>query len=127
MIKLQPLARLRALLRRGYALMRGDYWFPHVPLALAMAAGGLLLLQLNFADQWQHYAEALVHRRFDLPPQLLPPLLIGSGMLIMAIGLLWRSRLAWTMALLLALTGAASLVLGENISTTTCCWRISCW
>ena len=115
MIKLQPVARLRALLRRGNALMRGDYWFPHVPLALAMAAGGLLLVRLKFANEWEYYAEALVHRRFDLPPQLLPPLLIGGGMLIMAIGLLWRSRLAWTMALLLTLTGTASLVLGRHL------------
>ena len=114
MITVQPLARLRALLRRGNALLRGDYWFPHVPLALAMAAGGLLLLRLNFSGSWQQYADALVHRHFGLPQQLLPPLLIGSGMLIMAIGLLWRSRLAWTMALLLVLTGTASLLLGRH-------------
>jgi voltage-gated potassium channel len=84
-----------------------------------MAAGGLLLLQLNVGDRWQQYAQALLHRRLDLPPQLLPPLLIGGGMLIMAFGLLWRSRLAWTMALLLALTGAASLVLGQHHALLT--------
>ncbi len=114
MIELQPIERLRALLRRGNMLVRGDYWFPHVPLAIAMAAGGLLLLQLNIGGKWEHYLEALVQRRLDLPPQLLPPLLIGGGMLLMAIGLLWRSRLAWTMALLLTITGAASLMLGEH-------------
>ncbi|MEO8124277.1 MAG: NAD-binding protein [Burkholderiales bacterium] len=116
MIRLQPLARLRAMLRRWNALLRGDYWFPHVPLALAMAAGGVLLLELNFGDQWRHYADAVAHGRFDLAPRLLPPLLIGGGMLIMAIGLLWRSRLAWTMALLLVLTGATSLMLGRHFN-----------
>ena len=35
-------------------------------------------------------------------------------MLIMAFGLLMRSRLAWTMATLLAMTGAASLVFGAH-------------
>ena len=116
MIELHPFLRLRALARRGNAHLRGDYWFPHAPLALAMAVGGLLLLQLNFGDQWQHYGQALVDRRFDLPPRLMPPLLIGSGMLIMGIGLLWRSRLAWNMALLLVLTGATSLVLGRHFN-----------
>lgn len=116
MIQLPRVVRLRALLRRGNTRIRGDYWFPHVPLALAMAAGGLDLLQINFVDDWQHYALALMDRSLDLPPQLLPPLLIGGGMLITAIGLLWRSRLAWTMALLLALTGATNLVLSGQAS-----------
>ncbi len=116
MIELQFAARLRALLRRWHAAMHGDYWFPHVPLALALTVGGLLLLQLNFGGQGLQYVEAMEHRRFDIPQQLLPSLLIGGGMVIMAIGLLWRSRLAWTMALLLVMTGAASLVLGEHFS-----------
>ena len=114
MIEIDPVARLRALLRRGNALVRGHYWFPHVPLALAMAVGGLLLLQLNFANTWRQYAEALVLRRADVPPQLLPSLLVGGGMLIIAVGLLWRSRLAWTMSLLLTLTGAVSLMMGRH-------------
>jgi hypothetical protein len=50
-------------------------------------------VRLNFANEWEYYAEALVHRRFDLPPQLLPPLLIGGGMLIMAIGFLLASSI----------------------------------
>lgn len=117
MITLQPLARLRALLRRWNALLRGDLWFPHVPLALAMVAGGVLLLELNFGDQWPHYADELSSGHFDLAPRLLPPLLIGGGMLVMGVGLLWRSRLAWTMALLLVLTGATSLTLGRHFSS----------
>lgn len=114
MIGLPFAARLRALLRRGNALLRGGRWFPHVPLSLAMAVGGVLLLQLNFAGRWEQYSEALVQHRLELPPKLLPLLLIGGGMLIIAAGLLWRSRLAWTMALLLTLTGAASLLLGGH-------------
>lgn len=102
------------MFRRWFAVVRGDYWFPHVPLAIAMAVGGLLLLRLDFAGHWQHYVDSLAHGRFDLPPGLLPPLLIGGGMLIMAGGLLLRSRLAWTMATLLAITGAVSLLLGHH-------------
>lgn len=102
------------MLRRFHAAVHGEYWFPHVPLALALALGGILLLQLDFGGRWDRYAQGLLHGRFEVAPGLLPPLLIGGGMLIMAAGLLWRSRLAWTMALLLALTGAASLLLGQH-------------
>ncbi|HEX6019582.1 MAG TPA: NAD-binding protein [Burkholderiaceae bacterium] len=109
MLSFPPSVRARSLLRRWYAAVHGRHWFPHVPLALAMAVAGLLLLQLDFGQRWLLYADALVRGRFDLPSGLLPPLLIGGGMLVMACGLLLRSRLAWTMALLLMLTGVASL------------------
>lgn len=111
------MARGRAWLRRGYTLLRGERWFPHVPLAVAMVVGALALLQLDLGQHLEHYADQLAHGRFDLPPALLPPVLIGGGMLIMAIGLLWRSRLAWTMALLLVLTGSTSLLLARHFSS----------
>lgn len=117
MVKLRPFTRIRSIARRWYALVRGEYWFPHIPLALAMALGGLLLLQLDFAGRWRSYVDSLLHGQFDLAPALLPPFLIGGGMLVMAIGLLLRSRLAWAMALLLALTGITSLLLGHHTNS----------
>ncbi len=111
---LRPISRIRSLARRWYALVRGEYWFPQVPLAVALALGGLLLLQLDFGGHFRNYADSLLHGQFALAPRLLPSLLVGGGMLIMAIGLLLRSRLAWTMALLLVLTGATSLVVGHD-------------
>src|SRR5690606_17899501 len=62
---------------------------------------------------WREYLDGMLNGRFAVRPQRLPGLLIGGGMLIMAGGLLSRSRLAWTMALLLALTGATSLMFGQ--------------
>ncbi len=117
LLKISPLNRLRSGARRLFAAVRGDYWFPHVPLAIAMVLGGYFLLRLDFAGRWQKYAEALAHGEFNLPASLLPPLLIGGGMLIMAFGLLMRSRLAWTMATLLAITGGASLLFAHGQST----------
>ncbi len=111
---ISPVNRVRSLLRRLHAAVHGDFWFPHVPLALAMVLGGYFLLRLDFAGRWQQYAEALSRGQFNLPASLLPSLLIGGGMLIMAFGLLMRSRLAWTMAMLLAMTGVASLMFGEH-------------
>ena len=113
-MQISPISKTRSLLRRWYAAIGGEHWFPHVPLALALALGGILLLQLDFGGRWERYARGMLHGRFEVAPGLLPPLLIGGGMLIMAAGLLWRSRLAWTMALLLALTGVTSLLVGQH-------------
>lgn len=112
-----PFNRVRPLLRRWYTAVRGEAWFPHVPLALAMAVGGVFLLRADFQGRWQQHLEALVQGDFNLPASLLPPLLIGGGMLVMALGLLMRSRLAWTMALLLAITGAVNLLFGTHLQS----------
>lgn len=79
-----------------------------------MVLGGYFLLRLDFAGRWHQYAQALAQGDFEVPARLLPPLLIGGGMLIMAFGLLTRSRLAWTMATLLAITGGVSLLFDEH-------------
>ncbi len=84
------------------------YWFPHVPLALLLALGGFLLLDSDFGQTWRRYLDDFAHGSVTLGPQLLPPLLLGVGMLTMALGLLLRSRVAWTMALLLVGTAAVS-------------------
>src|SRR6185437_1317904 len=77
------------------------------PLALLLGLGALALLRLDLGADWQHYLARLAGGRFDLKPSVLPPLLIG-------IGLLLRSRLAWAMALLLAATALANLLLGTH-------------
>src|SRR5699024_10338123 len=65
-------------------------------------------------DRWGPFLVNMIHGQVDISPNLLPPLLIGTGMLIMAGGLLLRSRLAWTMALLLAATAAVSMFFGQH-------------
>lgn len=113
-MKLEPVARLRAQAQRLHHALRGSLWFPHVPLALLLGLGGLWLLQTDLGAHWQAYARELVEDASHLNPRLLPPLLIGGGMLTMAVGLLWRSRLAWAMALLLAATAAISTLVSEH-------------
>ena len=90
--------------------MAGDYWFPHVPLAVFIAMGGIWILPIDLGGNWHVYADALLSGKVHLQPRLLPSLLIGGGMMTMALGLLWRSRLAWTMALLLVITATISLL-----------------
>ncbi|MEY2150436.1 MAG: voltage-gated potassium channel protein [Rhodanobacter sp.] len=109
-----PIRRLRAQLQRFHHVVRGRHWFPHVPLALLLGLAGLSLLRAELGTHWDDYAQLLVLNASHLQPKMLPSLLIGGGMLTMALGLLWRSRLAWTMALLLEIVGTFSLVIGQH-------------
>ncbi|HET7662416.1 MAG TPA: ion channel, partial [Rhodanobacteraceae bacterium] len=109
-----PLQRLRIALKRLHQGVRGDSWFPHVPLALLLGLGGLWLLKTDLGSRWDAFIINLFHGQTHIPPRVFPPLLIGTGMLIMALGLLLRSRLAWIMALLLAATAAISMFFGVH-------------
>lgn len=105
------LQRFRARFQRLHHEYGGHYWFPHVPLALLLIGGGLWMLNARFGTHWQRYAEELLHGQFPLTPVMLPPLLIGGGMVTMGLALLWRSRLAWVIAVLLATVGAVNTAL----------------
>lgn len=106
--------RLRARSQRLLHGVRGHLWFPHVPLALLLSGGSWWILNTWFGSRWVPLVHALLRGQFAVKPSLLPPLLIGAGMLTMGIALLWRSRLAWTMALLLATLGAINTELTAN-------------
>ncbi|MFK2901548.1 voltage-gated potassium channel protein [Dyella jejuensis] len=114
---LKPLwQRWHAGLQRWARRLRTHGWFPHVPLALVLAGGALKLLHTDLGRNWQRYLALLANGQFDAHPGLLPPLLIGLGQLTMALGLLMRSRLAWTMAVLLTIAAMASLLFGWHHS-----------
>lgn len=105
---------LRIQLQRLHHAVHGRLWFPHVPLALLLGAGGVGLLHAELGSTWQPLLRRLLSGHADLDPALLPPLLIGLATVVMALGLLFRSRLAWVMALLLAATAAVSMLFGEH-------------
>ncbi len=111
-----PLQRLRIVLQRLHRNVRGDGWFPHVPLALLLGLGGIWLLHSDLGPRWDVFVVNLLHLQTNIPPSVLPPLLIGAGMVIMALGLLLRSRLAWVMALLLAALAAISMFFGVHVN-----------
>lgn len=105
----------RRLVWRIYRLGRLDLWFPHVPLAFAVgSAGGLALLPAI-----RRYMSEYLHLQFnglfsDLHPlsenvnalllQGVPITALGVLQLFLAIGLLFRARLAWILSLLITLT-----------------------
>lgn len=104
------LQRFRARAQRLHHGLGGHYWFPHVPLALLLGLGGLWMLRASFGTHWLEYIQALVEQKVSLRLSRLPPLLIGGGMFTMSLGLLWRSRLAWVMSVLLAVTAVFNTV-----------------
>ncbi|MEO8809624.1 MAG: NAD-binding protein [Rhodanobacter sp.] len=106
--------QLRTLWHATGKALRLDVWFPQIPLAALMWLGGIWLLEADVGRNWQHYFSQILHGSLSMPPQMLPPILIGSGMLTIALGLLWRSRIAWVMAMLLVLTAAISTRFGVH-------------
>lgn len=104
-IHLTPAAgRWKRVVLRAGRMAGARYWFPHIPLSLALAIAGLLLLWIMFGSQLHfllsNFPENLLHFR----PSSMPYLLIGVAMLIMSVGLLFRSRFAWIIALVLTAT-----------------------
>ncbi|MDE1893670.1 MAG: NAD-binding protein [Xanthomonadaceae bacterium] len=114
LMKLSPVQQLRIQLRRLDRLLRGPLWFPHLPLAVLTAMGGAWLLRQGIGAGWSAFLADLLTGHPQLQPRLLPQLLLGIGMLITALGLLFRSRVAWLMALMLALAAVLSQLLGHH-------------
>ena len=104
-------ARFTVFARRLGRALRASYWFPHIPLSVALAGAGYLLLRLVFFPQKNLLLSDFPRHILDLRPSSMPYVLIGVGMLIMSIGLLFRSRFAWIITIVLT----ASLVLSAEI------------
>ena len=105
-------ARFLVNARRTAQLVRARYWFPHVPLALAVAWAGFLLLRHVFVAQRHILLADFPRHIFDFrPASIMAYVLIGVAMLVMSVGLLFRSRFAWIIAIVLT----SSLVLSAAI------------
>lgn len=121
--QLSPIQSLRVQVQKLNHLVRGRYWFPHFPLAVLLGLGGVLLLDAELGARWQQLiTDFLTGHPENVTPGLLPPLLIGGAMLVMALGLFLRSRVAWVMALLLLATGAVSLLVGARHGSHLLLW-----
>lgn len=114
----------RARLRRLYHRGRLDLWFPQLPLALAVGiAGGLALLPAvtRYLDEYLHLQFAgltdSLHPLAASVPELIlkgvPNAVIGAVQILVAVGLVLRSRFAWVTALLMTLAQIA-IAIGYN-------------
>ena len=97
--------------RRAAKAARARYWFPHVPLALAVAWAGFLPLRRVFTTYRYTLLSDFPRHIFEFPPARMPYVLIGVAMLVMSVGLLFRSRFAWIVTIVLT----SSLVLSFAI------------
>ena len=94
---------------RAARRLQASAWFPHVPLAILVGATGLLQILLTSGSLRRLLATGS-HSFVSLAgglgiPEIrgAPQEAIGGLLILVGIGLLWRSRLAWVIALLLAL------------------------
>lgn len=98
---------------RAARFLRASAWFPHVPLAILVGATGLLQILLT-SGSFKRLLTAKGHSLVLLAGSLgvpeirgAPQEAIGGLLVIVGIGLLWRSRLAWVIAFLLGLATVA--------------------
>ncbi len=101
--------------RRIGQIVRARHWFPHIPLAAALAGAGYVLLSLVFAFQRHTLLSDFPHHIFEFRPASMPYVLIGVAMLVMSVGLLFRSRFAWIIAVILtSSTVLSAAILGHT-------------
>ncbi|MEJ2675671.1 MAG: ion channel [Acidihalobacter sp.] len=105
--------RIRQLWLRLYRTARMENWFPHVPLALAVGLAGLVqtVPSIGRLQQLITFPSQELGGLSDgyslLAIRGVPQDVIGVLLLIMSLGLLWRSRLAWVITLLMTLATLA--------------------
>jgi voltage-gated potassium channel len=100
--------------RRVAQAVQARYWFPHVPLALALAWAGFLPLRRVFVTYRTILLTDFPHQIFDFRPVHMPYVLIGVAMLVMSVGLLFRSRFAWIVAIVLTSSLVLSAAIGHH-------------
>src|SRR5574340_235999 len=108
--------RLRRIARRWRRKLHFDVWFPHTPLFLATCLLGVLLLRhaVNVGLIGTLSTRNLLAASTGAITELLdgaPSAVVGAFLVVMALGLLARSRLAWAITLLGALASFLLIVL----------------
>jgi voltage-gated potassium channel len=118
------LARLRMLGSRWYRFSRMALWFPHFPLTLAVGLVGLsqLLPSLGGLEQFATVPTVYLDNLQNLGASYnslairgVPTGLIGGLLIVMSVGLLFRSRLAWTLVLLMTMAVVVLQTLPDNV------------
>ena len=95
------------------------YWFPHVPLFVAVAFLGAILIApevrsvLGLNVTWGHFLEMTRHVMVEVIHGT-PKVVSGVFLLIMSLGLLTRSRLAWIITVLATSVSLILLLLSNT-------------
>jgi voltage-gated potassium channel len=100
---------VRTVRNRIARFLHANAWFPHVPLAILVGATGLLQILLTSGSLQRLLAaggQSIVSLAGGLGvPEIrgAPQEAIGGLLVLVGVGLIWRSRLAWVIAFLLSL------------------------
>lgn len=105
-IRVGPLQRLRRGVSTLGIRLHSDYWFPHVVLALALLIAGLYWLGSAISGNLDVLLSPAVLKHFDFSAVNLRITdvihgVAGIMMIVMSVGIVLRSRLWWTLAVLL--------------------------
>lgn len=125
-LRLPTLTWLRILWARLEHSLRLNFWFPQVPLALAIGLAGLLQV-MPVLGSLQHLITVVPLPASDisglsnsfktLAIRGVSRELYGMLLMVLSLGLLWRSRLAWVLTILMtAASLALQLVSGSVLS-----------
>lgn len=121
-----PILRpFRLFYHRWYRRLRLDLWFPQVPLALAVGAAGtfgILPTVRRYATEYlhlnlRHLFDALHPISGRIPHLIMsgvPAVIVGALQIVIAIGLLGRSRIAWLSAIGIAVAQLALTIHGTR-------------
>lgn len=90
------------------------HWLPQVALAILVVIAGVRLLQVDIGTTWQEYLLNILSGEQDIDTRKIPSLVIGTGLLMMTIGLLLKSRVAWLMTLFLLFMTCLSVILTRS-------------
>ena len=85
-------------------------------MSLATFIVGALVLKTHFGVVFTNYLPGQLLNDIILHPLLLPPLLIGGGLMIISPGLLLRSRIAWGTAVTLLLVGLMNIAFARSLN-----------
>lgn len=98
----------RVVIGRVFRRTRMDLWFPHVPLALALMGAGLIAALPTFEHAFHFHIQALdmaLAPVAGFTPHLtirgVPQAVVGILQILIGLGMLTRSRMAWISALLI--------------------------
>jgi voltage-gated potassium channel len=102
-----------------------DRWFPHVPLALAVGLSGFAELR-PWLDSLHHIPSflSLPDGLSSIPQDFsalaihgIPQGIIGALLMMLSIGLLWRSRIAWVFTFLMTISNLGlQLILHKKLN-----------
>lgn len=105
-----PLRFFHASRHRVARVLQLDLWFPHVPIALAVGLSGLMQINqtLSLIEEFlalpQQAIEQFSGGFSSLAIRGIPHDVIGVLLVIMSLGLLMRSRLAWMVTVLMSIS-----------------------